>query len=99
MTNEEFQKLVIEKLSSLESGQKNLENEAKKIQVKIEHKVEPKIQALYEHRDIVNSKLDAIENEVKNLSSKVDKQELEIRVIKGGKDSEDKPKNKKKKAQ
>ena len=47
----------------------------------------------------MHSKLDTIENEIKSLSSKVEKQELEIRVIKGGKDSEDKPKGKKKKAQ
>ena len=73
--------------------------EIKKIQIKIEHNIEPKIQALYEDRDIVHSKLDTIENEIKSLSSKVEKQELEIRVIKGGKDSEDKPKGKKKKAQ
>ena len=92
MTNEEFQKLVLEKLSSLEIGQK-------KIEIKIEHSIETKIQALYEDRDIVHEKLDTIGNDIKSLSSKVEKQELEIRVIKGGKDRDDKPKNKKKKAQ
>jgi chaperonin cofactor prefoldin len=56
---------VDKRFEGLELGQKNLEIEVKKIQVKIEHKIEPKIQALYEDREIVHSKLDTIENEIK----------------------------------
>jgi len=64
----------------------------KKMDIKVEQNIEPKIQALFEAKDIIYEKLDNLEEEMKEvkeevrvLSSKLEKQEVEIKVIKGGK--------------
>lgn len=88
----EFRKETNKRLDNLENGQKKME-------MKIEHNIETKIQALYEDREVVHEKLDEINSKVENLSSKIEMQELEIRVIKGGGDDGNSPKGKKKKAQ
>lgn len=77
---EEILKEMLSKLNEIDKNQKRIE-------MKMEQRIEPKIQALCEDRDIVHSKLDTIQNKVDNLAQKVEKQEVEIKVIKGGKKS------------
>lgn len=77
---------LIDKMYSDLSGKiDGMGNEIKKVDIKIEHKIEPKIQALFEAKDIIYEKLDNLGEKVDNLSSKLEKQEVEIKVIKGGK--------------
>lgn len=78
-----------ERLDSIEKSQRRME-------MKVEQSIEPKIQALFEDRDIVHTKLNSIQTAVDDLTQKVEKQELEIRVIKGGKEPEKKTKDSKK---
>ncbi len=69
----------------MEDRFKSAENEIKKIQVKLEHTIEPQIKVLFEDRNDIHKKLDSIEQKVDDLSKRVDKQDIQISVIKGGK--------------
>lgn len=64
---------------------KDLKKNVARIEIKLEHDIEPKIQALFDDRDVIHSKLDSIEQKVDVLTSRVDKQDIQISVIKGGK--------------
>jgi archaellum component FlaC len=63
----------------------SVENELKKVQIKLEHTIEPQIKVLFEDREYVHEKLNSIEQKIDTLSTRVDKQDMEIHVIKGGK--------------
>ncbi len=83
----EFRKEAIKRFDTLEIGQR-------KIETIIENDVKPEIKALfdgykqtYEKLIAVEDKVDRIEDKVDDLSLRVDKQEFEIKVIKGGKAS------------
>lgn len=56
-----------------------------KLEVKIEHDISHKVDALYEFRDDAVNRLDRIEKKVDEISEKVDKHDIEIQVIEGGK--------------
>lgn len=62
---------------------KDLNNKVARIEMKMEHNIETKIQALFDDRNGVHKKLDSIEQKIDELTNRVDKQDLEIRVIKG----------------
>ena len=51
---------------------------------KIENDLKPKVETALEGYSVVYEKLNAIESKVDNINAKVEKQEVEIRVIKGG---------------
>lgn len=73
---------LIEKMYS------DLKNEIKTVgnQVaKMENDLKPKVETALEGYSVVYEKLDILESKVDNINSKVEKQEVEIRVIKGGK--------------
>mgnify|MGYP003772423221 CR=1 FL=1 len=53
--------------------------------VRIENKLDNTTKALFDGYNQVYDKVVAVENAVNDLSSKVEKQEVEIKVIKGGK--------------
>ena len=63
---------------------KDLENKVARIELKLEHNIETKIQALFDDRDGIHKKLDSIQQKIDELANRVDKQDVEIRVIKGG---------------
>lgn len=56
-----------------------------KLEVKIEHDISHKVDALYEFRDDAVNRLDRIEKKVDEISEKVDKHDIKIQVIEGGK--------------
>ncbi len=61
---------------------KNNRDEIKKIGAKIDGEVMPKIDALFDGYKQNRDNIKEIKHDVKELSRKVDKQELEIKVIK-----------------
>ena len=74
----EFRKETNTRLDSLENGQKKIES-------LIENDVKSDIKALYDGYKQTYEKLESLEIKVDDISSKVEKQDVEIRVIKGGK--------------
>ncbi len=77
--------LLTKMYSEFSSRFENVENEIKKVQIKLEHNVEPQIKVLFEDRDSIHKKLDSIEQKIDVLTNRVDKQDIQISVIKGGK--------------
>jgi uncharacterized coiled-coil DUF342 family protein len=73
------------RFDGVENEIKGLKSNIARIEIKLEHNIENKIQALYDDRDGVHKKLDSIEQKIDELANRVDKQDVEIRVIKGGK--------------
>jgi len=73
----EFRKETNTRLNSLENGQKKIES-------LIENDVKSDIKALYDGYKQTYEKLESLEIKVDDISSKVEKQDVEIRVIKGG---------------
>jgi predicted RNase H-like nuclease (RuvC/YqgF family) len=74
----EFKTDVNSKLDKLENGQKKIES-------LIENDLKKDISALYDGYQQTYEKLVTVEKKVDDISTKVDKQEVEIKVIKGGK--------------
>ena len=64
---------------------KILKNKITKIEIKLENDTDKKLDILLETRGEANKRLDTIDSKLDKLSSKVEKQDVEIRVIKGGK--------------
>lgn len=76
---------VEKNITDLKNDVAGLKNKVARIEIKLEHDIEPKIQVLFEDRDVIHSKLDSIEQKIDVLTSRVDKQDIQISVIKGGK--------------
>lgn len=68
---------VENRLSTLENGQRKLES-------LIENDVKKDINALYDGYNQTYEKLLTLENKIDDIAAKVDKHDVEIRVIKGG---------------
>jgi hypothetical protein len=64
---------------------KNLKSDVLKIELKLENDTDRKLGILLETKDDTNKRLDNIEGKLDNISLKVEKQDVEIRVIKGSK--------------
>jgi hypothetical protein len=64
---------------------KTLKSNVSKIGVKLENDTDRKLGILLETRDETNKHLEDIENKIDIISAKVEKQDVEIRVIKGAK--------------
>lgn len=62
----------------------NVENRIRKVESLIENDVKKDINALYDGYNQTYEKLVTVENKIDDISAKVDKQDVEIRVIKGG---------------
>lgn len=74
----EFRKETADRLSSLENGQKKIENI-------LENDIKSDIKTLYDGYKQTYEKVSSLENKVDSLSNKIERQEVEIKVIKGGK--------------
>ncbi|HEX3029237.1 MAG TPA: hypothetical protein VHT34_08030 [Clostridia bacterium] len=94
MTNEEFQKLVIEELKGLKEGQKSLEEGQKSLeegQKSLEEgqkRIEKKLDAVYdqtafltEFRTEANMKLDSIIEDNKSIHEMLGEHEVSIRTL------------------
>ena len=94
MTNEEFQKIVLEELKSLKEGQKNLEEGQKSLgkgqrnleegqrEIKKELKaITAQTADLTEFREEINAKLDTIIEENEILKELIGKHEVDIRRL------------------
>ena len=77
----EFRQETNKRLDTIEDGQKKLVNDV----IRLENKVDNNSKALFDGYNQTYEKLVTIENKVDDMSSKLEKQEVEIKVIKGGK--------------
>ncbi len=76
MTNEEFQKLVLEKLTSIDQRQSTMEQElssVKKSLVKLENEQGLKVSALFDAREVQFDTNERIFNTLNRIESKVDR--------------------------
>ncbi|MCX7923148.1 MAG: hypothetical protein N3B21_14240 [Clostridia bacterium] len=72
--------------SKLEAMDKKLDKKADKSDiVHIENKSDTNTKALFDGYKQFYEKLNILDNKINELSSKVEKQEVEVKVIKGGK--------------
>jgi len=62
-----------------------MEGSLTRLEIKVEHEISNKIDALFEFRDEAMQRFDRIEGKIDNLSEKVDKHDISIQVIQGGK--------------
>ena len=89
MANEEFQKLVLEKLVDLENGQKQLKQELKEDIAKVESKIDQigaeNQKDVLAMLQIINNKIDKHSEILKILSSRSIEQEADILVLKKAK--------------
>ncbi|OPZ89935.1 MAG: hypothetical protein BWY74_02526 [Firmicutes bacterium ADurb.Bin419] len=79
---------ITTKFDALDNKIDSMATEIKDIKgdiVRIENKLDNTTKALFDGYNQVYDKVVAVENAVNDLSSKVEKQEVEIKVIKGGK--------------
>ena len=76
---------VEQEVSGLKQEQAVTNSSLSKLEVKIEHDISHKIDALYEFRDVAINRFDRIEKKVDEISEKVDKHDIKIQVIEGGK--------------
>lgn len=77
----EFRAETNKRLDKLEDGQKKLSNDI----IRIETKLDNNSKTLFDGYTVIYEKLDNLETKVNDISSKVEKQEVEIKVIKGSK--------------
>ena len=78
-------KEVKEDIKTVKVDIKTLKSNVTKIGIKLENDTDKKLGILLETRDETNKRLEYIENKLDAISSKVEKQDVEIRVIKGAK--------------
>ncbi len=79
-------KMYAEMTNRFDAIDKKLDSKADKNDiVRIENKLDNTTKALFDGYNQVYDKVVAVENALNDLSSKVEKQEVEIKVIKGGK--------------
>ncbi len=87
MTNEEFQKIVLEELRSLKEGQRNLEEGQRNLE-EGQREIKKELEAiteqtadLTEFREEINAKLDTVIEENEILKELIGKHEVDIRRI------------------
>jgi predicted nuclease with TOPRIM domain len=76
----DFRKEITDKVDNNSKELKKLGNQVTRLEVELKND----IKTLYEGYTSLHEKLNVIENKVDHLTLRVDKQDVEIRVIKGG---------------
>ncbi len=71
---------VNQEVSSVKQDVKTIGNQV----IRLENDLKPKIEAGLDGYRLVIERLNTLENKVDNINTKVEKQEVEIKVIKGG---------------
>lgn len=56
-----------------------------KVEIKVEHDIPKKLDGLFEFRDEALKRFDRIEKKLDDISEKVDKHDIRIQVVEGGK--------------
>lgn len=74
-----------QRFDSMENRMDSIENGQRKLETLIENDVKKDIKALYDGYNQVYEKVVVIEKKVDDLTDRVDKQDIRISVIKGGK--------------
>jgi len=64
----------------LKNGQEEIIINLKKLETKIENELTEKIRGLYDSREVIRDKLSSINIKVENLSDRIDKHELIIKL-------------------
>ncbi len=77
----EFRNETGKRLDNLEEGQNKLNSDI----IRLENKLDDKSKALFDGYKQTYEEVKEVKQAVEELSSKVEKQEVEIKVIKGGK--------------
>lgn len=72
------------RLETLENGQKAIEKRIDKLELAIENEIKKDITGLYDGYRRIYEKLADVEQDVRSLSERIERQEVEIKVIKGG---------------
>jgi len=72
-------------MSGLKTDVKELKVGQRKLEIKIENEISEKIKALYDDRADVKEMLTSINMKLDNISEKVDRHDIKIQVIEGGK--------------
>jgi len=72
------------RLETLENGQKAIEKRIDKLELAIENEIKKDIAGLYDGYRRIYEKLTDVEQDVRSLSERIERQEVEIKVIKGG---------------
>ena len=92
ITNEQLFEFMTKMYGEMQEGfreardeRKELKNEIKKTNTKIVHEVMPKLDALFDGYKQTYEKLTVLEKKVNEIDAKVDKHDVEIRVIKEAK--------------
>lgn len=68
-------------INGLEGKMGGLQGQMTRLDLKIEHQISNKIDALFEFRDMTNERLERIENKIDIINDKVDNHELRIKVL------------------
>ncbi len=77
---------LIEKMyADLKGEIKTVGNQVSKLGLSIEHEIKPDIKALLDGYKQLAEGQEAIESQLVNVTTKIDKQEVEMTIIKGGK--------------
>ena len=85
---EETLKLILDKINSMDFKIGSIDSKLNKLEdhvLIIENKLDNNSKALFDGYQQISEKLNVLENKVDKFASKVETQEVEIRVIKGGK--------------
>jgi len=72
-------------IKDLKGNVASIDNRLTKIEIKMENEIKNKIDLLFETQVDINKHFDVIEKKIDDLSLKVDKHDIKIQVIEGGK--------------
>lgn len=75
-------KKVVEEING---RQDKMDSRLSRLEMKVEHEISNKFDALFEFRDEALKRFDGIDKKLDDLSEKVDKHDISIQVIQGGK--------------
>lgn len=65
--------------------QDKMDERLSRLEIKVEHDISKKLDALFDFRDEALKRFDKIDNKLDELSEKVDRHDIRIQVIEGGK--------------
>ena len=80
MTNEEFQKIVLQELKTLKEGQQKLEEGQQKLE-EGQQKLEEGQQKLEEGQKEIRKELNFVWEDIKRIDNRLEKQEVKIRKV------------------
>lgn len=72
------------RFDNVENRLDKLENGQQKIEIMIENDIKSKLSALFDGYEQTSERLTVVEDKIDDLRAAVEKQDMEIRVIKGG---------------